>query len=96
MLNQTKNIIEKIGIIEKIPENKRGILVPKLADMLEKRMIATLIIKLPEENTKELQTKLDNNDPDITQFLQSKIPDCDEILKREIDKFKAETEQILI
>lgn len=95
MLDQTKNILHNLGIIDKIAPEMREKLVPKFGELLEKRLIISLTIAIPEEKKQEAQEKLSKNEPGLVEYLQSIVPNCDEVLRRTIDKFKAEVEQML-
>lgn len=95
MLQQTQKILDNLGFTKKIPDNMKEKLIPKLCDLLEKRFIVALTLALPSEHKQELEKKMNNDDPDIEQFLMSNVPDCDEIIKREIDKFRAEIMPLL-
>ena len=95
MLDQTKNILQNLGIIDKISPEMREKLVPKFGELLEKRLIIALTLAIPEEKKQEAQEKITKNEPGLVEYLQSTVPNCNEVLKRTIDKFKAEVEQML-
>ncbi|MFA6296499.1 MAG: DUF5663 domain-containing protein [Patescibacteria group bacterium] len=95
MLDQTKNILQNLGIIDKIPADMREKLLPKIGELLEKRMLVALTIAIPEDKKQEAEDKIKNNEPGLVEYLQSIVPDSDEVLKRTIDKFKAEIDQML-
>lgn len=95
MLDQTKNILQNLKIIDKISPEMRDKLVPKLGELLEKRLIIALTLAIPEEKKQEAQEKLSKNEPGLVEYLQSIVPDCNEVLRRTIDKFKTEVEQML-
>ncbi|MDD3887584.1 MAG: DUF5663 domain-containing protein [Patescibacteria group bacterium] len=95
MLEQTKNILQNLGITNKIAPETREKLLPKIGELLEKRMLIALTLAIPEDKKQEAQDKISKNEPGLVEYLQSIVPDCDEILKRTIDKFKAEIDQML-
>lgn len=95
MLDQTKNILQNLGIIDKISPEMREKLVPKFGELLEKRLIIALTLAIPEEKKQEAQEKLSKNEPGLVEYLQNTVPNCQEVLKRTIDKFKTEAEQML-
>lgn len=95
MLEQTKNILQNLGITDKIAPEMREKLLPKIGELLEKRMLIALTLAIPEDKKQEAQDKISKNEPGLVEYLQSIVPDCDEVLKRTIDKFKAEIDQML-
>ncbi len=95
MLEQTKNILQNLGITDKIAPEMREKLLPKIGELLEKRLIIALTLAIPEEKKQEAQEKISKNEPGLVEYLQSIVANCSEVLKKTIDKFKAEIDQML-
>lgn len=87
------NLITKLGI-DKLPPEKQADLLLKIGETIFQAVIARVIEELSEEDRiafdRILDEKKDDEDAVFT-FLQSKLPNLDEIVNEEIAEFKKES-----
>lgn len=95
MLDQTKQLLEDSGLTEKLLAESRDSLTEKLGDKLEERLLAALVDNIPEDKMKKFEEKLKNQDDDIAEYLQANIPNYQEVIQKEMQKFTEEVGKVL-
>lgn len=87
------NLITKLGI-DKLPPEKQADLLLKIGDTIFQAVITRVIEELSEEDRDAFDRLLDekkDHEEAVFDFLQSKLPNLDEIVNEEIAEFKKET-----
>lgn len=88
-----ENIIKELGL-ESLSEEKKMEIVLNIGRIIQQNVILRILDELKDERDKdefdELLGKKGDDEQAILKFLQSKIPNLDEIVNEEIVKFKQE------
>lgn len=87
------NLITAFGI-DKLPPEKQAELLLKIGDVLYQAVIARVIEELSEEDRTAFDRVLTEKKDDeeaVFHFLQSKLPNLDEIVNEEIAAFKKDS-----
>jgi len=95
MLTQTKQLLQSTGLTDKLLAESRDSLTEKLGEKLEERLLAAIVNNVPEDKLPEFEEKLKNEDEDLAEYLQTSIPNYQEILKKEVAKFTEEAGKVL-
>jgi len=89
-----ENIIKELGL-ESLPEEKKMEILLNVGRIIQQNIILRILDELKDEKDKdefdELLGKKGDDEQAVTEFLQSKIPNLDEIVNEEIVKFKQES-----
>jgi len=86
------NLISQLGL-DDLPQEKKIELMMKWGDIVQKDIIMRVLKELPENNKVELDRLLaaeGDNFKEIYKFLEGKMPNLDDIVKEEIEKFREE------
>ena len=86
------NLISQLGL-DDLPQEKKIELMMKWGDIVQKDIIMRVLRELPEEDKAELDKLLaakGENFEEIYKFLEGKMPNLDDIVKEEIEKFREE------
>ncbi len=86
------NLISQLGL-DDLPQEKKIELMMKWGDIVQKDIIMRVLKELPENNKVELDRLLaakGENFKEIYKFLEGKMPNLDDIVKEEIEKFREE------
>lgn len=87
-----QDLITELGLND-LPEPMKVDLVMKWGNLVQKDIIMRVLRELPESDKSELDGLLARKSEDfeaIYAFLETKLPNLDEIVKEEIDKFRLE------
>lgn len=90
ILQQT--IIEELGLAE-LPQEKQEELLVKIGEVVMKRIYLETMEKLEKEDQEKLVDLMDKNPDGIEAFLQEKIPNYEEFVKKVVDEFKGELKE---
>lgn len=88
-----RNLITELGI-DKLPADRQAKLLLKVGDVLYQAVISRVIEELSEEDREAFDRLLDEKKDDeeaVFNFLQSKLPNLDEIVNEEIAAFKKDS-----
>ena len=91
------NLIEKLGLMN-LPEGDREALLEKTGDIVFQKILARAMEKLTNEDREAFEALFDREDTTedvVLDFLQSKIPDLDSLVKDEISGFLSEADDIM-
>ena len=86
------NLISQLGL-DDLPQEKKIELMMKWGDIVQKDIIIRVLRELPEEDKAELDkllTAKGENFEEVYKFLEGKMPNLDDIVKEEIEKFRKE------
>ncbi len=86
------NLISQLGL-DDLSQEKKIELMMKWGDIVQKDIIMRVLKELPEEDKAELDKLLaiqGENFKEIYKFLEGKMPNLDDIVKEEIEKFREE------
>jgi len=86
------NLITALGLDE-LSEEKKIELIMKWGDIVQKDILMRTLKELPEKDKKALDKLLaekGENWDEITAFIESRLPNFDDIVKEEIQKFREE------
>lgn len=86
------NLISQLGL-DDLPQEKKIELMMKWGDIVQKDIIIRVLKELPENDKVELDKLLaaqGENFKEIYKFLEGKMPNLDDIVKEEIEKFREE------
>ncbi|MCX6746081.1 MAG: DUF5663 domain-containing protein [Candidatus Parcubacteria bacterium] len=87
------NLIKELGL-EGLSEERQMNLLTLMTESLLKRITINALEKLSETERKEFDKVRETNDPDqVHEFLQSKIPGYDKMVKETIEEFKEEMKE---
>lgn len=95
MLASTNEILQKTGLIDKLPPEAKDRLTGDIGDILEKKLMTALVTNMSEEQIKEFEAKVDKNDPNLEQYLTEAVPNNQEILRQVVEDFTQEVEGLL-
>lgn len=84
-----QNIIAALDI-QNLPDDRKLGLIDKMAQLVEKRLLARLMENLSESDAKEFDKLGENNEEARTKFLQAKFPNFAEMMQEEIIRVKQE------
>lgn len=95
MINNPQDILQKDLIaelgLEALPQDKKEKLILRIGQLVHQNVILRILGELSETDKDEFEKVLAENDEEKTlAFLQSKIPNLEEMVKEEIIKFKQE------
>ena len=79
--------------MDDLPQEKKIELMMKWGDIVQKDIIMRVLRELPEKDKAELDkllTTKGENFEEIYKFLEGKMPNLDDIVKEEIEKFREE------
>lgn len=83
-----KDLIKELGL-DNLPEEKKAKFILKIGELVQQNMILRILNELSETDKDELDKIMAANNGDKTfEFLQSKIPNLEDIAREEIAKFK--------
>lgn len=84
-----QNIIKELHL-EALPEERKIVLIDKMAEVIQKNITLRILESLDEKNKDEFEKLLDKKagDDEIAKFLSEKVPNLEEIVQEEIVKFK--------
>ena len=88
-----QNIIKELGL-DKLPEKEQEEALETAGRIIFQAVLIKVMDELDEEQKSEFEKiiiKEPNNEEKITEFLESNVPDLDEIVKEEVLNFKKET-----
>lgn len=89
------NIITHLGL-HNIDEAQRLKLLAEIADLLQKQIMVRLIEFLNDEEIREFFHLLENNeDKELSKFLDEKVPHLEEIIYQEVGNLKQDMAAIL-
>ncbi|OGZ35878.1 MAG: hypothetical protein A3A94_01255 [Candidatus Portnoybacteria bacterium RIFCSPLOWO2_01_FULL_43_11] len=86
------NLISQLGL-DDLPQEKKIELIMKWGNLVQKDIIMRILRELPEKDKKELDELLaekGENMEDIYKFLENKMPNLDDLVREEIEKFREE------
>lgn len=85
------NIIEMLGL-ESLPDERKIQTVEMMTNLVQKRLMLRILNQLSEEEKDEFEKVLGGKDVDLAavEFIKTKIPNFDAIIKEEIIKVKQE------
>jgi len=86
------NLISQLGL-DGLPQEKKIELMMKWGDIVQKDIIIRVLRELSEEDKAEMDKLLASqgeNFEEIYKFLEGKMPNLDDIVKEEIEKFREE------
>lgn len=92
MEKEVQDLISELGL-QDLPEPMKVDLVMKWGGLVQKDIIMRVLRELPEpakEELDDLLAKKGNNFEAVYAFLETKLPNLDEITKEEIEKFRLE------
>lgn len=83
-----KDLIAELGL-QDLPEDKKEQLILKIGELIQQNIILRVLTELNDKDKDEFDKVLAQEDGEKTlAFLQSKLPNLEEIFKEEIAKFK--------
>ena len=89
----TTNLIKELGL-EGLSEDRQIQLVTMMTEVILKRITIEVLQKLSEADKQEFDKVRETNDPDqVHNFLRSKIPGYDKMVKEIIEDFKSEMKE---
>lgn len=90
--NFKNDLIKELGL-EDLPSEEQVEIVLKIGRIIQQNIILRVLDEMKEEDKDEFDKFLGEKGDDqeaITEFLRSKIPNLDDIVNEEIEKFKTE------
>jgi hypothetical protein len=88
-----KDLIKELGL-EDLPAERKMELILGFGRIIQQNVVLRILDELKEKDKKEFDKFLAKKGDDqeaILKFLQSKIPNLDELIEKEIERFKKET-----
>lgn len=83
-----KDLITELGL-QDLPDDKKEQFVLKVGELIQQNIILRVLDELSDKDKDEFEQVLTDNNPEkILAFLQSKIPNLEELFKEEVAKFK--------
>lgn len=83
-----KDLITELGL-QDLPEDKKEQLILKIGELIQQNIILRVLNELSDKDKDEFDKVLaEENGEKTLAFLQSKLPNLEEIFKEEIAKFK--------
>ena len=90
-----QNIIKMLGI-ESLPEERKLVILEKLTDLIQKKLLARMLAVLPEQDQTEFAEVLEKNDPkQIQDFVHVHFPDFQDWLAEEVNAVKDDLSQFI-
>ncbi|MEI6480622.1 MAG: hypothetical protein WCO12_03860 [bacterium] len=97
-MNKSKaiNLVENLGWMD-LPEADRDALLEKTGDLIFQKVLARVMEKLDEEDKLEFEKMFegDVSDEEVLNFLRSKIPDVDDVVRGEITEFLQDADDVM-
>lgn len=88
--DEQKDIFEALGA-SGIPEEEKGALLAKMAEVVQTRTLLHIVENLPPEKQDELQKISETGSPeDIEEFITQNVPDFEKIFLDEAKKLREE------
>jgi len=82
------DLIAELGL-EDLPQEKKNDLILRIGELIQQSIILRVLDELNEKDKEEFDKVLaEDNSEKTLAFLQSKLPNLEEIVKEEIIKFK--------
>lgn len=83
-----KNLITELGL-DNLPQEKKEELVLKIGGLIQQNILLRILQEMNESDKDEFDKVLGANDNEKTlAFLQSKLPNFDQLVAEEVAKFK--------
>jgi len=97
---QNKIVTDKLSALfsmSTVPEGRKALLVDKMANVVNQRLLLRLLDFLSSEKKEEFEKiiKKDHSDSDLENFLIKNVPDFINWVSEEIEKLQTEMKEIL-
>jgi len=91
-----ENLIKELGL-ESLPPERQMEIVLGIGRVIQQNVILRILDELPEKDKEDFDKflKEERNEEEITKFLEKRIPNLDDIVNEEIEKFREESVDFL-